>query len=799
MSTPAALRFLATPFCVATLLLAACTTSPETASTSSSTAPAVAQTAIAHETDTAIPTDRPPVPLETIPSFDYAGDQQVLVTLEREIAAAGKDEAKLSHLAGKLTTYLRAPEATFAARQAIAQRLAQFPPASLTRDGNDALFTTLLADEKQFEIARLALEPAPGKAVDQVFLDALPNASGLARIGIVQSLGRRRVASAVAPIAPLARNTDPKLAAAAIEALGRIGTDDALAALQQHPSNTSPAIISAQIEAVQRIGGSKAIRTLQQISETATIAPYLRGAALRVLLDLQPADAPKRIKDSLAQSDAAVKAAVVEAIATHPSRTLSADVAEVVPSLDPQTQAAVITALGRRRDAQALKAIVAATSHADEAVRGAALTALGLLPGDAEIVQLLVGIAAGENAADARLARQSLSLLRGRNVDAAIVAGARTADVELRPVFIEQIASRYMTSSLPLLLQMRADPEPTARAAALSALAEIAPASMQDEVLAWTLAATDSAEQSRALRALTSITLRNPDSAARIRPIADAVANANSATATRLLPVLHRVGGASSAETVAQLAQRDDRTLAAAAASTLSRWNDQSGLLPLIGVAENTANDATRATAIQSATRFLERFRELPSADLTSAITRLLEVTRDAAARERLVFLLGRARDDAALALAEKLQREPALAAAAGDAIAAIRSNLAGAPEVKVSSGGNFRAIADGRPSTQWTTSVEPDRSVQLDLHLARPIRQLTLDQNSRPDNFPEHYEVFVTDDLNALGDIRASGSGTPNRTVIDLPAGTRGRYIVIRNTAERTNGWWTINELYID
>jgi hypothetical protein len=91
------------------------------------------------------------------------------------------------------------------------------------------------------------------------------------------------------------------------------------------------------------------------------------------------------------------------------------------------------------------------------------------------------------------------------------------------------------------------------------------------------------------------------------------------------------------------------------------------------------------------------------------------------------------------------------------------------------------------------------EESIEVDFRQTRGLRQITLDQTARAAEFPEHYEVYVTDDAAAPGKAVASGTGQRNRTIISLPAGTRGRYLIIRNTAERRDTPWTVAELLID
>jgi len=64
---------------------------------------------------------------------------------------------------------------------------------------------------------------------------------------------------------------------------------------------------------------------------------------------------------------------------------------------------------------------------------------------------------------------------------------------------------------------------------------------------------------------------------------------------------------------------------------------------------------------------------------------------------------------------------------------------------------------------------------------------------------------VWARDPVRARGllgaevEIVAAGAGRNGRTIIELPAGTRGRYVMIKNIGTRPDGWWTISELLVD
>ena len=756
----------------------------------------------APETAATAPTSEPAPRVTAIPlqDLDYSGDQSALAALDRDLNAAGTDLKKLAAMEARLVALLRRTDASIAARQAACQRLGiVFAATGVPGAGALELLKAMLVDAGETDIARLTLERTPGAAVDTVLTDAMGKTTGRTRLGILQTLTARAPASAVPAIATLLGDKDAATAKAAATALAQIGNTAALAALRTAPA-TVAGLFAAKLTVARKLPTAEGVALLTELQADTRSAPHQRASALRGLLDLEPAAAAARITAVLAGTDWIPKQAAIEAIYSSRAPGLIAALAAQLPSWDLPTQAAVITALARRPEATATAAIVAAAKHTDATVRTAAINALGDLPGDTTLVTLLADLGSSDNFDDAKFARASLARLNGPGVSAAVLAGAEKGPTAKRALFIEQIASRNLTEGLPFLRQSRQNPDATLRTAAVGSLGELAPVSDQALLLEWAAVATDSTEQTRALRSLVSVTLRNPDTAKRALPIYAALEKAAPATVVGLLPVLGRLGGKESADCAARLALGTNATVADAAAAALARWPDRSAQPSLVLVAAKATVPTARATANQAAFRYYERNREVWTPAETALVSDLLGATTEAAARKKLVVLLNRAADKPALALVEKLQAEPALAEAAKTAAQCIAANLAGPPKARASdSEGSAKHLFDGKIATQWRGPVTPGQWVEIDFKQARPLHRLTLDQTGRNGEFPERYEVFVTDDLTKPGKVLVSGAGKANRTIIDLPAGTRGRYVTIKNTAERIDSMWSISELFVD
>jgi len=739
-------------------------------------------------------------PAPAIASLTYSGDQTAIEAIDHELVAAGKDATKLTALRGSLLAALRHREATYAGRQAAAQRLglvlAALPPAGRAADYRP--LPTLLEDPLNCDVARLALEGAPGAVVDQMFVSALEKATGAHRVSLITSLGSRRVTSAIPALSRLGGEADGTTAQAAVRALASIGGAASEAAIRSAAGVTPAVRAAARLKVIPGLDRAAAVTALSEIEADAGVPAAARLAAFRQLTDRDPAASLGRLKEVLQGSDWYRKEVAFEAITSSPSPDRINLLATGLTAWDTPTQVAAIGILGRTGSAAAVGAVSGAARGPAREIREAALDTLGFLPGSAETVALLLGSAAGTEDS-AKAARRSLSRLRGAGVSETILVTAEKGESTVRASAIEAVASRNLTEGIPILLRARADTSVGVRNAALGALAEIGPYSAQEEVIAWAVAAEDDTERTRALRAVVAITQRGPDAASRAKPLFLAIESAPPAAAERLLGALPRLGGEDGVACAARIAARPDPKLSAAAVATLARWPDTSALPALSRLAGSAANVAARDAARDAATQALEKARDAWTPARSEAIRQLVESAKEPGVRKALVNLLARANDQAAADIASGLQSDPACAEEAGYAAAAIAAARRGAPRARGNPASGAGNAIDGKTSTRWTVPTLGEEWLELDYLQSRPFRRLTLDQTSRAAEFPERFSVHVTEDPARPGPAVAEGAGQRNRTVIELPPGTKGRYVIIRNIAERKDSSWSVCEVYLD
>lgn len=715
----------------------------------------------------------------------FDDDARPLTANEKTVIAGGLDPAKLAAVERDLLTALQNPAATPAAAQEAAQQLgfALLAGAPDSHAATLAVLAPMLADPARTDNARLALDRVPGPQVDALYVAALPAASGRTRLGLLDAIGTRAIASAVPALAGLLNEADPATVAAATRALGRIGGPAALAALAGARDPLAPVVLNARLVAA---GKADAARVAGEIHRNSSAPLAQRSAALRRLIAANPAGAVDEIHAALAGTQPAFHAVAIESVATLPVSGAGAQLASHLEAYAPSVQIPLIAALGNRGDAGAIPGLLPALDSADGGVRLAALDALGRLPGNPDVAQRLATIATGKGD-EAKAAFASLARLNGSGIDDYIQTSAASGDAALQPVFIQQIAARNLTDAIPFLLSLRNSPTEVLRLEALDALRAIAAPADQRAVIDWALASAK-AEQTRAVRALITVILRDDAGASRADPVIAALNAGDAAARVALLPVLSRVAGAPALAAAGALARNSDESVATAATAELTRWPDASALPVLVDLAVATKVESVRTAAVQGAARFLAQNSPETAARRSPQVRALLDLPLSISARLTLLNVLSLCADQAALDTAKRFVAEPATAAAAQDAVDAITSSLAGPPVVTASvTSADPALMADGSTETFWQVPAnEAGTWIRADLHSTRPVRKVILDHRGRGWGYPAPFDVQVSENPDQPGAAVAQGEGGRGPTVVTLPAGTRGRYVWLRLTGRR-------------
>ena len=406
-------------------------------------------------------------PYADLPAYRWSQPRTAVLAIEAEIRAARPDQLPI--IESKLLQTLQSPAATPDAKAWICRTLRV-----AGSDQSIPVLAPLLLNDELAADARFALRSLPGPKADEALRQALPNARGPLKSGIILVLGARGDRQAVPLLTPLANEGDPSVAEAALVALGQIGGEAALSAVQAVPAPgklqrpRQQALLLAAESVLAAGNATRAAATFRSL--LAQNEDVMAPAALRGLVQAEKS-APE-LSASLSSGSPALRAAAARLVNESNDPEVITTVLAKFGSYAPAVQ---ITLLGAINHPAALPAVRTAAESQSEEVRVAALGALGRV-GDASVVPLLLR-AVGTGAGPARAAaRASLLALRGPGVQEALLAAAQAGESASRTEAIQALSGRNATSCAEALLKLAGDPDVGVRTAAINALGVLAEA-----------------------------------------------------------------------------------------------------------------------------------------------------------------------------------------------------------------------------------------------------------------------------------------------------------------------------------
>lgn len=559
--------------------------------------------------------------------------------------------------------------------------------------------TALLADEKLGQYARDVLEGMPDPAAGAALRAALGRQKGKALIGVVNSLGVRRDAQAVEALGRLAADPAAGAAAPALLALGRIGTPEALRIVEPAVTRGPAELRAAAAEACL----ITADRQRQDGQDAAALALYEKVRGAELPLPLRVAATRGAIFTSgnrglallIAQLHAAeldLRDLALRAIRELKDPQVTPRLVAELDRLSAPMQALVITALVDRGEAGALNAVEARAKSGDDAVRVAAVRALGKVGRASSLPILLHAAATPGNAPLAEAALASFARVPAPEADAYVLKSLPTVDPALRVKLIAVLGDRKAENATADLMKLAAGSDLEVSKAAWRALGLLARPTELPQLIRLAVPVQDEAAKALADRAIVTTAMKVLQPGRR----ADAVLTAfreekdpatKAALARPLWATARAMGGSFEAFSALRATLADPvEEVHAAALRFLADWPDAAPVTALLDLANKPATAAAqREIALRGALRLVGNVaagRERSPLDVIAALHQAARAVRTTDEKRLLIATIGEVRRPEADALLQLLLEDPTVrpeAAAAKKRVAA----PAGAPKGK--------------------------------------------------------------------------------------------------------------------
>jgi HEAT repeat protein len=635
--------------------------------------------------------------------YQVGDDQKILARYGEMLGRDSASPEKTRAMEQALLSALEAPATTVMGQDQLCRGLMLVGSAAAV-----PAVVKLLASPETADMARYALERIPGAAVGQALRDMLPKTSGIVKVGVVNTLGRRRDAASVAAIRPLLQDSDLQVAASAAAALGRIGDAASASALASARAKASgklraeidEAYLMCAEEALRRKDSASALAIYKEMSGASEAEP-VRIAALRGTGIAGGRGAIPMLAAAMKSGEPRIAAQAIRSLAAIPGPESLAALTQPGVALPPLAKVQVVAALADRGDRAALPFLAAASKDASQGVRSAALLAMGRL-GDASTVLPLAEAAAhyaaaGQSAGEAAsrtggfpnerqigpageltelaAAREALARLAGPGVDQAILSGVGSAAPRARVELISAASERGIRSATPALLKSAADADREVRRASIRALRNtVAPGDVP--ALLAMLAQAAPADRLELARVVSSALKRSD--AVSVQPVMSAYESAaDTDHRGALLSVLAQVGRDESLPVLRGALKDSNPEIRRGAIRALGDWPTSAPMDDLRDIARNDPNPAFQVLALQGYIRLIGLPENRPPAATVSLLAEAMRLARRAEEKRTLLAALQALPTAESLAVVEAASKDPSVAAEAAAAAERIRQRMA--------------------------------------------------------------------------------------------------------------------------
>ncbi|MFO8014644.1 MAG: HEAT repeat domain-containing protein [Phycisphaerae bacterium] len=476
-----------------------------------------------------------------------------------------------------------------------------------------ALVKAMASDNARVaECARRALQRNDSDAAVDALRDALAKATKAdAQVALINAVADRRDAKAVALIARHLTASNPDVARAAAAGLGSIGTEAAADALQKARKAARGEVRTVVLDSLLRCGGhlldagkaDAAYAVYASLNEKA-LPGRVRMGAIRGMALARPTQAPDLLTRVMTGPNPALRRYALTQVSEAPGgEATTRAFAAMLPKLAPDEQEALVRELADRGDPAAKPAVLRAVGSETEAVRAAAVAAMGKLGGPDDVVRLAQMAAKAEGDVK-KAALQSLVRLRGKGVDAAMIEALGKVQPGARAELIAALADRQADGVAGRLAAYLDDPDTGVRVATAQALGRIGGCQTIGP-LAGVVAGEDGKARGAAAKAIQSLCDRNKDKAACAKALVGAIERAPAGAKPHLIAALPRTGTDTALDAARSALGSGEAGVREAAIRALADWPTAAPVDDLLGLVKTAEKDAHKILALRGYVRLV--------------------------------------------------------------------------------------------------------------------------------------------------------------------------------------------------
>jgi HEAT repeat protein len=609
---------------------------------------------------TAVEIEKLEASIETLQGYEYDKTGGVdLGWVESQVAMASVDDSVRDRAEAKLIESLAAAK-TNDARQFLCRQLRTIGTAKCVPQ-----LASLLDDAEISHMACYALGRIEAPEAGEALRKALAATSGRVKAGIVNTLVQIVYQPAAADIMKLVSAPDKNVALAAVRATGCFGTRADVETLLKMRDSVSEGVRvevdAALLECAARLAANGDSEFAVRIYERYLRGKYpehLRTAGLRGLALADETKALSILVEAIKGDDPAIRGNAVAMMALIEGGKTTEALMKLCGVAAPDAQELIVRSLAARGDTAAAPAAISLLASEHEAVRVAAIEALGEI-GTREAIPILAKVAASGTPGEKRYARFSLAGMRGEEIDKAFIHHINAGDPQSRLEIIRAVGQRLDHKPFTVLCQVAtSDLESSLRREAIMSMGRIGTPADLPALVRLAIAPKDASDRGTIKRAILIVFSKMDSRDSQADAVLAALQGAPDQARPTLLNLLatpatdRAFGAVSSAVASANSEVRD------AAIQALCRWPGPAPVELLYKIASTSGNESHRSLALNG---YIQLAPLTP--DPTSCYVKALKLAKSDDEKRRVLGGLQHAGTRKALEIAESYLNHPTLKA----------------------------------------------------------------------------------------------------------------------------------------
>ncbi len=595
----------------------------------------------------------------------YGQSKAATIASDSKVAAITSEKELIAILSGD------APKAD---KALACKRLAVYGSAAAVGE-----LAKLLSDEQLASWSRIALEAIPGKESEDALRAAAGTLNGRLLVGVLNSIGVRRDASATEVLTQKLSDSNAEVASAAAVALGRIGgpaaTEKLVAALSTSPEGVRSAVAEGCVlcaEQYLNAGDKKAALTTYQAVRSAKVPKQRIVEATRGAILSSP-DGIALLTEQLRSEDKALFQIGLGTAREMTDKQVGAALLGEIEKAAPDRAALMVQALAELKSNVDIATILRVASAGPKAVRVAAIGALGQV-GDSSCVAPLLKIATEPSADLTQTVKSAIVNIQDESVNKEIMTRLPNEKGEMQKLLIELVGLRRIEATAELTKAL-ANSDSAIRTAALESLGSTISQDQIGLLIDQVISPKNAEDATIARQSLKTAAVRMPDREACAASLAAALQKSQGPAKVTILEIIGDVGGTKALEAIGAAAKSSDAQLKDVSTRLLGGWMTTDAAPVLLELAKTGPADKFQGRAMKGYIRIIKQFIKTEPERLDMC-AKAMETAKQPEELKLIVDILKLNPSIGTLKMAVQATKNPAVKEDAVQAVKAIAAKL---------------------------------------------------------------------------------------------------------------------------